>query len=240
MNPIAINLTINGEHREIEVAPWTTLLDLLRERLDLTGTKKGCDHGQCGAFNRVGLGADPDGTLRAIRHDAIGSTSSFEDHQEVVVNWSGLLYYCDNVKLTYELAQIDTYTPGDMRAPGAPLGVFALESAMDELAHALRADPLALRLKNLAEADENEGKQWTSNELRAALQLRAERFGWSRRSREPRSVREGRDLVGWGMACGIWEASMQKTSARATLTADGRLEVGTARAPTSAPAPIPS
>ena len=181
-------------------------------------------------INRVGLAADPDGTLRAIRHDAIGSTSSFEDHQEVVVNWSGLLYHCENVKLTYELAQIDTYTPGDMRAPGAPLGVFALESAMDELAHALRADPLALRLKNLAEADENEGKQWTSNELRAALQLGAERFGWSRRSSEPRSLREGRELVGWGMACGIWEASMQKTSARATLTADGRLEVGTASA----------
>ncbi|HJS87710.1 MAG TPA: xanthine dehydrogenase family protein molybdopterin-binding subunit [Acetobacteraceae bacterium] len=181
-------------------------------------------------INRLALGADANGALLAIRHDAIAGTSTFEDYQEVVVNWSGLLYHCDNVKLTYKLAQLDTYTPGDMRAPGAPLGTFALESAMDELAYALRVDPLALRLKNYAETDENEGKQWTSKELRAALQLGAERFGWSRRSSEPRSMRDGRELVGWGMACGIWEATMQTTSARAILTADGRLEIGTGSA----------
>ncbi len=181
-------------------------------------------------INQVMLGAKSDGALQVIRHDAIAGTSTFEDYQEVVVNWSGLLYHSDNVALTYKLAQIDTYSPCDMRAPGAPLGVFALESAMDELAYALHVDPLALRLQNYAETDENEGKQWTSKELRAGLQLAAERFGWSKRSAEPRSMRDGRELVGWGMACGIWEAQMQKTSARATLTADGKLEVASATA----------
>ncbi len=183
-----------------------------------------------GTINTVALGADTSGVLQAIRHEAVGATSRFEDYQEVVVNWSGLLYHCDNVELSYKIAKIDTYTPVDMRAPGAPLGVFAIESAIDELAYELKADPLALRLRNYAEIDENEDKPFTSRELRAACQLGAQRFGWERRSAEPRSMREGRELIGWGMASGVWEAAMQKTSARATLTADGRLEVATATA----------
>lgn len=178
----------------------------------------------------VALGADADGRLRAVRHAAVAGTSTFEDYQEVVVNWSGLAYHCDNVDLSYKLAKIDTYTPADMRAPGAPLGMFALESAMDELAYALKLDPLELRLRNYAESDENTNKPYTSKELRAAYRLGAERFGWSRRNPEPRSMREGRELIGWGMATGIWEASMMQTSARAVLTIDGKLEVATATA----------
>ncbi|GAV35002.1 Xanthine dehydrogenase molybdenum-binding subunit [Roseomonas sp. TAS13] len=178
----------------------------------------------------VSIGAAADGVLQAIRHEAISGTSQFEDYQEVVVNWSGLLYHCENVALDYKLAKIDTYTPCDMRAPGGPTGLFALESALDELAYALKADPLELRLRNYAEKDENEGKPFTSKELRAAYREGAERFGWSRRSPEPRSMREGRELIGWGVASGVWEAQMMKTSARATLTADGKLEVATATA----------
>jgi len=70
-------------------------------------------------INTVMLGANPDGTLIALKHDAVQGTSHFEDYQEVVVNWSGLLYHPENVELTYEIAKLDTYTPGDMRAPGA-------------------------------------------------------------------------------------------------------------------------
>ena len=181
-------------------------------------------------INTVALGADADGGLRAVRHEAVASTSTYEDYQEVVVNWSGLAYRCDNVKLDYKLAQIDAVTPLDMRAPGAPLGMFALESAMDELAYQLRMDPLELRLRNYAEADGNTGNPFTSKELRAAYRQGAERFGWSRRSHEPRSMKEGRELIGWGMATGVWEAQMQQTSARATLMPDGMLEVATATA----------
>ncbi|WP_458096121.1 xanthine dehydrogenase family protein molybdopterin-binding subunit [Roseomonas sp. WA12] len=176
----------------------------------------------------MALAANPDGSLQAIRHDVIGGTSTFEDYQESIVSWSSLAYQCENVATTYKLAKLDTYTPGDMRAPGAPTGMFALESAMDELSYKLGVDPVQLRLKNYAET--YDGKPFSSKELRAAYQLGAERFGWSKRNPVPRSMKEGRELIGWGMATGIWEAQMQKTSARATLTIDGRLEVGTATA----------
>ncbi|MFC7556777.1 xanthine dehydrogenase family protein molybdopterin-binding subunit [Pseudoroseomonas wenyumeiae] len=181
-------------------------------------------------INTMALGADADGGLRAVQHEAVASTSTYEDYQEAVVNWSGLAYRCDNVKLGYKLAQLDAVTPLDMRAPGAPLGMFALESAMDELAYKLRMDPLELRLRNYAEIDGNTGNPFTSKELRAAYRQGAERFGWSRRNPEPRSMKEGRELIGWGMATGIWEAQMQQTSARATLMPDGTLEVATATA----------
>lgn len=178
----------------------------------------------------VSLGADRTGKLTSVKHHAIAATSHFEDHQEVVVNWSGLLYRCDNVKLTYELAKIDTYTPSDMRAPGATLGVFALESAMDELAYEIGADPIWLRIANYAETDENEGKSFTSKALRDCFQQGAERFGWSKRTAEPRSMRDGRELIGWGMASGVWESKVMQTAARATIGIDGTLEVSSATA----------
>ncbi len=181
-------------------------------------------------YQTVRLGADPDGKLRSIQHHSVTGTSQFEDYQEVVVNWTGTLYHCENVTLTQHLAKLDTYTPGDMRAPGAPTGLFAAETAMDELAYAAGVDPVELRLRNYTEHDENENKLFTSKELRACYRLGAERFGWSKRSPEPRSMREGRELIGWGMATGVWEAQMTKTSARATLFVDAKLEVACATA----------
>ena len=181
-------------------------------------------------FQTVKLGAGPDGALRSIEHMAVAATSQFEDHQEVVVNWTGTLYRCDNVLLNYKVAKLDTYTPGDMRAPGAPLGLFATESAMDELAYATGTDPVELRLRNYSERDEDTDKEFTSKELRACYQVGAERFGWRNRNPEPRSMREGRELIGWGMASGCWEAQMMETSARAALTADGKLELACATA----------
>ena len=136
----------------------------------------------------------------------------------------------DNAAFDYRIAKLDTYTPGDMRAPGAPLGTFAIESAIDELAARIGMDPLALRLKNYAEHDRNKGKPWSSKELRAAIQRGADRFGWERRTPAPRSTTQGRELVGWGMAIGAWDAQMMKTSARAVLRADGSLEVSSASA----------
>jgi xanthine dehydrogenase YagR molybdenum-binding subunit len=179
-------------------------------------------------FQKIALGADTDGRLQAIRHEAIAVTSTFEDYQEVVVNWSGLAYRCPNAAFDYKLAKVHTHTPSDMRAPGATLGVYALEAAMDELAYAAGVDPLELRLRNYAEKDGNEDKPFSSKELRACYAQGAERFGWSKRSMAPRSMREGRELIGWGMASGFWEASMMKCSARAVLSDQGRLEIATA------------
>ncbi|HEX8595110.1 MAG TPA: xanthine dehydrogenase family protein molybdopterin-binding subunit [Pseudomonas sp.] len=174
------------------------------------------------------LGAAANGRLLAVGHEAIGQTSRFEDFTEHVVEWSGMLYQCDNVQLTYKLAALDVFTPLDMRAPGAALGLIGLECAMDELACAVAIDPVQLRLINFAERNGNEDKPYSSKQLRACYAQGAERFGWSNRNPEPRSMREGRQLIGWGMAGGVWEAMQMKASAKARIDSDGKLTVSSA------------
>jgi xanthine dehydrogenase YagR molybdenum-binding subunit len=181
-------------------------------------------------WQRVALGAGADGTLEALVHEAVAETSRFEDYSEPVVTWSGLLYRCDNVRLDHKVTQLDLYTPIDMRAPGAVWGVYAIECAMDELAVRLGMDPVELRLKNYTERDLGEDKPFSSKELRACYRQAAERFGWAKRDPRPRSMREGDSLLGWGMASGIWEAMQQQASAKAVLTADGKLTVSSATA----------
>jgi xanthine dehydrogenase YagR molybdenum-binding subunit len=179
-------------------------------------------------LQRVKLAADRDGTLRAIVHSAIAETSRFEDYVEVVVNWSGQLYACDNIKLGYQVVSLDQYSPIDMRAPGAAHGVHALEVAMDELSYELEMDPLALRLKNYAERNPMDDMPYSTKELRACYRQGAERFGWATRPQAPRSMREGRELVGWGMATGTWDAMQMFARASAVLHMDGRLVVSSA------------
>ena len=179
---------------------------------------------------RIALGATADGTLKSLTHEAVAETSKFEDYSEPVVNWSGELYRCKNVKVSHKVVPLDVYTPLDMRAPGAAWGLFALESAMDELAHELHVDPLELRLKNYAEKDLNTGKRFSSKALRECYQQGAERFGWSKRVPEPGSMREGDSFVGWGLATGVWDSWQMPASAKAVLTADGKLTVSSATA----------
>jgi xanthine dehydrogenase YagR molybdenum-binding subunit len=181
-------------------------------------------------LQHVALGAEPDGTLVSIMHDALANTSRFEDYQEDDVNWAGVLYKCDNAKFTYKLAQLDLYTPIDMRAPGGSTGMYALESAMDELAYKLKIDPIELRLKNSSERDQDEDLPFSSKQLRECYREGAKKFGWEKRKPEPRSMRGGNQLIGWGMATGIWEANQRKASAKAILTASGKLEVSSATA----------
>ncbi|MEA5123191.1 xanthine dehydrogenase family protein molybdopterin-binding subunit [Xanthomonas floridensis] len=177
---------------------------------------------------RLKLGADRDGSLRAIWHEAIAETSRIEDYVEVVVNWSGQLYACDNVHLGYNLVSLDQYSPMDMRAPGATHGMHALEVAMDELAYEVGIDPLALRLKNYAEVNPADDKPFSSKALRACYQQGAERFGWANRPPQPRARKEGREWVGWGMATAQWDAMQMFARAHAVLHADGRLVVSSA------------
>jgi xanthine dehydrogenase YagR molybdenum-binding subunit len=179
---------------------------------------------------RVRLGAAEDGTLQAILHGAVAGTSRFEDYSETVVNWSAELYRCENVRLDYKVVPLDLNTPCDMRAPGATWGLFALESAMDELAYELKIDPLELRLKNYTEKDPSTGKRFSSKELRGCYLQGAERFGWSRRNPRPRSMHDGKTLLGWGMATGVWESNQAPARAKAILTADGKLVVSSATA----------
>jgi xanthine dehydrogenase YagR molybdenum-binding subunit len=174
------------------------------------------------------VAADETGALQSLQHETLAETSQFEDFTEVVVNWSGVLYQCENVKLDYELAKIDVYTPMDMRAPGAASGSFALECAMDELAYKAGRDPLEFRLLNYTDTDLNEKKPFSSKKLRECYHQAAAKFGWEKRNPTPRSMRDGDLLVGWGMATGIWDAGQKKAAAKASLSADGHLTVSSA------------
>ena len=182
------------------------------------------------AIQNVDLGASADGALKALRHEALTGTSSFENFNRRVVTWSERLYRCENIRLNHKLARLDTATPMDMRAPGATTGLWALESAMDELAFKTGIDPVELRLKNYTEGNQTDGKPFSSKELHACYRLGAEAFGWAGRKPEPRTMKDGGSLIGWGMASGIWEALYIPASVKAVLTADGRLEVSSATA----------
>jgi xanthine dehydrogenase YagR molybdenum-binding subunit len=178
----------------------------------------------------LALAADRDGKLASFRHHWVGMTSQFENFQRNYVTWSSLLYTCANVELTQKLVKLDHNTPCDMRAPGGAEGLFAIECAMDELAYAAGVDPLNLRLINYSDTDQIEDKPYSSKELRECYRQGAEKFGWSKRNPRPRSMKEGNEFVGWGMATGIWEAMQMEASAKAVLTANGSVEIGSATA----------
>jgi xanthine dehydrogenase YagR molybdenum-binding subunit len=179
-------------------------------------------------IERLALGANADGTLDAITHEAIAVTSQFEEFSRNDTGWAALLYKSATARYVHRLARLDVPTSCDMRAPGAASGVYALESAMDELAVALKLDPMELRLRCYSDRDQNEDVPYTSKQLRECYRQGAEAFGWDKRKPEPRAMRDGTDLVGWGMATGVWEALQMPAAARIVLTANGHAEVSCA------------
>jgi len=183
-----------------------------------------------GNVQELELGAEPNGRLVSFRHRFVGMTSQFEDFQRDYVNWSSLLYRCANSELRQSIVKLDQNTPCDMRAPGGAEGMFAIECAMDELADAANVDPLELRLRNYSDKDQLENRPYSSKKLRECYRQGADKFGWSGRNPQPRSMRDGNELLGWGMATGIWEAMQQKASAKAVLTANGSVEIASATA----------
>src|SRR6266404_1367117 len=181
-------------------------------------------------IHELALGADSDGSLVSFRHHAVGMTSRFEDFQRDFVHWSSRLYRCENVELGQSLVKLDQNTPCDMRAPGGAEGAYAIECAMDELASAANIDPLELRLINYSDKDQIEDRRYSSKQLRECYRQGAEEFGWSNRNPQLRSMRDGNELIGWGMATGIWEAMQMPASAKAVLTANGSVEIASATA----------
>ncbi|MGB7034050.1 MAG: xanthine dehydrogenase family protein molybdopterin-binding subunit, partial [Xanthobacteraceae bacterium] len=179
-------------------------------------------------IERVSIGAQKDGTLAAIAHEAIALTSRYEDFARNDTGWSGQLYKSANAKYEHRLAHLDLPTPSDMRAPGAASGVYGLECAMDEVAIALNLDPIELRLRCYSERNQHEDVPYTSKALRECYRQGAEAFGWSKRNPQPRSMRDGSELVGWGMATGVWEALQMEAAARIVLTANGHADVACA------------
>ncbi|HJU54745.1 MAG TPA: xanthine dehydrogenase family protein molybdopterin-binding subunit [Pyrinomonadaceae bacterium] len=172
-------------------------------------------------IQKVALGAERNGKLSAMIHEAVHNTSTFEEFSDGTTGFTRQVYACPNLYAPLKIVDTDLNTPTWMRAPGAVSGMFALECAMDELAYALKLDPLELRLINYAETDPESGKPFSSKALRECYRLGAEKFGWKDRKFEPRSMRDGRLLVGWGTATGIWGAFQMPAAARITLKADG-------------------
>lgn len=181
-------------------------------------------------IQRIQLGAKADGGLNAISHDAVTSTSQYEDFHRNETTWSSLLYKSETAKYDHKLVRLDLPTGCDMRAPSAATGVYALEVAMDELAEALKMDPVELRLKCYSDRDQSSGLPFSSKNLRECYRQGAEAFGWSHRNPAPRSMREGRELIGWGMATGVWEALQMPITVRIALTSNGHAEVSCATA----------
>jgi xanthine dehydrogenase YagR molybdenum-binding subunit len=183
-----------------------------------------------GVIQHLRLGAKRGGTLDSVSHVATGITSQYEKFSRNNAGWANALYKSPNAFLSHQLIQLDLPTPCDMRAPGGATGVYGLECAMDELAVKLGLDPVELRLRCYSDRDQSEDIPYTSKKLRECYAQGAEAFGWAKRNPEPRSMRDGHELIGYGMATGIWEAMQEKTAARIVLTANGHAEVSCATA----------
>ena len=169
------------------------------------------------------LGATHQGFLNALTHETLTTSSPVVDYTEPAGNLSRNLYTIPNTEVTHRLATVHEPSPCPMRAPGEAPGSYALECAMDELACALPLDPLELRLRNHADADEYERKPYSSKHLKECYQQGAEAFGWANRTPEPRSMRtaDGKLLVGWGMSTAAYPAKQMPAAVRVTLHADG-------------------
>ena len=174
----------------------------------------------------IRVSASEDGRLIAMRHDVISTTSMIEDWTESSAVLTRMLYEVPNLATTHRLVQLNTGTPTFTRAPGEASGSFALESALDELAYALNTDPVQLRLRNYAQRDPEDGKPFSSKALRDCYQVAAQRFGWSRRTTAPRSMRDGDQLIGWGMATATYPANRSPAAAFARILPDGTAMVG--------------
>src|SRR5205814_2154788 len=168
------------------------------------------------------VGTDNNGKLVALRHATTTHSSPVSEYTEPCGNMSRMLYSCPNVEVSHQLVRLNLTTPCPMRAPGEAPGVFALECALDELAHKADIDPVDFRLRNYAEFNEYENKPWSNKKLRECYQRGAEKFGWSKRSKKTGSMQAADgSQIGFGMATAIYPAGQQKAGATAILNKDG-------------------
>jgi xanthine dehydrogenase YagR molybdenum-binding subunit len=155
----------------------------------------------------LSLAATPDGKLQAIQHVSETLTSPVGEFTESCgARSTGLMYESPAIRVEETVYPVNVSTPTFMRAPGECPGSYALECALDELAIALKMDPVALRMANHADNHPTKNVPFSAKHLKEAYQLGAERFGWAKRNPEPRSMRDGDLLVGWGMATATYPA----------------------------------
>ncbi|MGB6689974.1 MAG: xanthine dehydrogenase family protein molybdopterin-binding subunit [Terracidiphilus sp.] len=172
---------------------------------------------------RIRLGATTDGKLTAIRHDFLNHTSIGDDITERCGEQTPFLYSCANLAVSNALVRRNIGTPTPMRGPGAVPGLFALESAMDELAVKLKMDPLELRLKNDSDRDEGANLPFSSRHLKECWQTGAEKIGWKNRTPEPGSMRRNGKIIGLGLGSASWGAARIPCEASVELCPNGRI-----------------
>jgi len=185
---------------------------------------------QPATIQTVALGAGKDGKLTGIRHDTISPTPIFDSYIEYAGLVSRSLWAASGgIARNHKVVHVHRNTPTAMRSPHEALGHFALESAMDELAYAIGVDPVALRLRNDTQIDPHSGRPFSTRAMRECLMAGGARFGWHKRTPEPRSMRDGRDLIGQGVAGAIYTHWRWPAKARVTLKRDGSalVETGT-------------
>ena len=175
------------------------------------------------AIQKISMGTSADGKLTGITHEAKAMTASYTEFTEGIVNGSRSLYNCPNVNTTYKVYPLDLSAPTWMRGPGETTGAFALESAMDEMAYAVKMDPIEFRMLNYAETDLERKKPYSSKFLKEAYQLGADKIKWKERNPEPRSMKEGDWLIGYGTGSGIFSAWRGGAKVTARLLPDGSL-----------------
>ena len=178
---------------------------------------------------RIRLGATSDGKLVSVQHDSLNHTSILDEYEEGCSESTPFLYSTPNLKATSAIVPLNVGAPTAMRGPGAVPGLFALESAMDELAVKLKMDPVELRLKNEPTKDESNGLPFSSRHLTECLKVGAEKFGWAKRTPEIGSMKRDGLTLGWGVAACAWGAGRFGAEASVDLRNDGtaRISCGT-------------
>ncbi|RZM28791.1 MAG: xanthine dehydrogenase family protein molybdopterin-binding subunit, partial [Pedobacter sp.] len=176
---------------------------------------------------KVSLGATRDGKLISLSHETTTHTAIDDEYIEPCGDCSKIMYAVPNSLISYRVAPMNVILPTYTRGPGKSTGSFALESAMDELAHKLGMDPIALRLKNEPDKDPSNGKPWSSRKVVECLTEGAKAFGWDKRKLQPGQNKIGNDLIGYGVACGTYPARQRDSSAIIKLKRSGKVVTAT-------------
>ncbi|MBZ9662189.1 xanthine dehydrogenase family protein molybdopterin-binding subunit [Mesorhizobium sp. ESP-6-4] len=181
--------------------------------------------GRAATRQTIAIGADRDGKIQSIVHRGVNETAVDGMWVEPLGSVTSIMYATPNFSSKQNVVRVNTVVPGAKRAPGENPSAFGIESAIDELAYELGIDPLEMRLINYAVQDPHAKKAWSTRQLREAFAAGAEAFGWAKRSNAPRSMRDGRQLIGWGVAAGTYPVRRAHGEAVVKLLSDGSVEV---------------
>lgn len=174
---------------------------------------------------RVRIGASNDGKLVSLMHDYVNDVSMLDDYRENCGEATSYFYSVPNLRVHWSRARRNIGSPTPMRGPGAVPGLFATESAMNELADQLKIDPVQLRVLNEPKIDEGKGIPFSSRHYLECLELGAERFGWASRNPEVGSMKRDGLILGWGISGAAWIAGRAAAQANVELRDDGTARV---------------